>query len=707
MANLTLLLNSLLLFLLMLEDRFVVPGVLQVAGRMHPLVLHFPLVLIIIYALYNLFIVKKQQVAESTKHYADQLLLLGAFTAALAALMGLFLSREEGYDAQALLWHKWSGVAVSVFTLAWYYARKPLRKRKITRWLSSLLAVTILIITGHAGAGITHGEDFLLAPIQKDESKPAVALNEAMVFNDVILPILESKCMSCHSDKKAKGELVLETREQILRGGKSGLLWDANHPGEGLFLKRLYLPLDDKKHMPPKGKPQLTPAELEMLQLWIEKGADFNMKLTALPAEDKLYQLASVLFETTGAGHYNFEAADGGVIQSLNTENRVVLAEAVNSPALTVSFFNSSKFQPEQLKELSKIKEQIVSLDLTRMPLTGDDLKTVSQFKNLRRLHLGFTPIKAADLQWVKELKNLRSLTLSGTTIKASDLAVLKELPRLQQLFTWQMPGTEQDWATLKKDLRGLALESGFSGDSIRLKLSPPVLENEITILTEPTPLKLKHYINGAEIRYTLDGSEPDSLKSAIYKGDEVINRNVLIRAKAFKAGWYSSDIMEASLYKRTYAPDTIRFLTAPEPSYPTNPKLLSDLVKGETNFRDGNWIAWRANRMELLMPFSETKNVSSITLGVLIDVNSYIMPPLSIEVWGGDHPGKLRKLGSTQPEQPKGVLPVYLRGYECSFESIPVKYLKIIAQPVIQLPSWHPGKGDRGWLFVDEVLVN
>ena len=695
------------MFLLLLEDRFEVRGLLQVAGRMHPLVLHFPLVLIIIYSIYNLFILKKQQVTESTKNYADQLLLLGAFTAVVSALAGLFLSREEGYDVAALQTHKWWGVAVSLFTLCWYYARIPLRRRKITRWLSSITAISFLILAGHAGAGITHGDDFLLAPIRVPQQKSLVALSEAEIFEHVIQPIFESKCTGCHNNSKAKGELILETRALIVKGGKSGVLWDTTHTGESLLLKRLYLPESDKKHMPPKGKPQLSAFETEMLKLWIQKGADFNLKLAELSPDDKLFQLASVLFKTTTDGEYDFEAADAETVQSLNTENRVVQSESLSSPALTVSFFNSSRFQSSQLKDLLKVKEQIVSLDLTRMPLATEDMKTVSQFINLRRLHLGFTPVKSADLEWIKNLQKLQALTLSGTAINASELAILKNLGNLQQLFTWQMPGTESDWQKLEKEMPALRLENGFTGDSIRLKLSPPVLENETTILTQATPLKLKHYIKGVEIRYTLDGSEPDSLRAAVYKGDEMIDKNVQIRAKAYKQGWHSSDLLEAALYKRTYTPDSIRFLTAADASYSTDPKRLTDLIKGTTNFRDGNWVVWRNNRMELLLPFSETKQVSSVTLGVLVDVNSYIMPPLSMEVWGGDNATQLKKLGSLRPEQPKENMPVNLRGYECRFESAPVKYLKIIAQPVNKLPAWHRGKGDKGWLFVDEVLVN
>jgi uncharacterized membrane protein len=48
-------------------------------------------------------------------------------------------------------------------------------------------------------------------------------------------------------------------------------------PGDALnshIIQRANLPLDDKKHMPPKGKAQLTPQEIGLLTAWVQSGAD-------------------------------------------------------------------------------------------------------------------------------------------------------------------------------------------------------------------------------------------------------------------------------------------------------------------------------------------------------------------------------------------------------------------------------------------------
>jgi len=89
------------------------------------------------------------------------------------------------------------------------------------------------------------------------------------------------------------------------------------------------------------------------------------------------------------------------------------------------------------------------------------------------------------------------------------------------------------------------------------------------------------------------------------------------------------------------------------------------------------------------------------------VDIGSYIMPAAEIQVWGGSNKTNLALLKKLRPEQPAKVgAPGYRIGYNCSFKPVKIKVLKIIAKPVKKLPSWHPGKGDLGWVFMDEVFL-
>ena len=708
--NAAFVLNCLLLFLLIFESRLSVPAWLQVAGRMHPLILHFPLVLIVLYAVAVIVLPPGKTKGDSAYTNTTSLLLLtAAVTAVITSLMGLFLSKEEGYDPNALWWHKWGGVAISLLTLLWYSFNTQVQAKKIITLATSVVALFLIVFTGHLGAGITHGQDFILAPIMAAKAPLIVTPEEAEVYTHMVKPILESKCINCHNRNKAKGELVMETEDLLLKGGKNGQLWDSTAADLGLLLRRVHLPIDKKEHMPPRGKPQLTEEEIDILTHWIRKGADFKLRVADLPATDTLHQIAEKNFTASDIAQYDFSEADPSVVSKLNTVNRVVSAESLGSPALSVNFFNSNLFDNSQLKDLGKIKKQIVSLDLAKMPLKDDDIKLISEFENLRRLNLSFTGITGNSLSELKKLQFLENLALSGTKVTAAELEQLRSFPDLRTVYAWNTPITSADMERLRQKVKAIHFETGFNGDTTILKLSPPVLLNEEAFITDTAiALKLKHYIRGATIRYTLDGSEPDSISSLVFKGGESISDNVNIKAKAFKTGWISSDPIEASFYKTTFTPDSVIYLTKANEKYRDEKgKILINHERGEPDFRFGGWVAFRETRMECLLPFAKPVTVQSITLSSFVDVGSYIMPAQSIEIWGGDDIKNLKLLGKLAPEQPDKMKPSFNKGFECKFNPATVNYIKIIATPVAKLPKWHPGKGDKAWIFVDEVLVN
>ena len=81
-------------------------------------------------------------------------------------------------------------------------------------------------------------------------------------------------------------------------------------------------------------------------------------------------------------------------------------------------------------------------------------------------------------------------------------------------------------------------------------------------------------------------------------------------------------------------------------------------------------------------------------------------MPAAEVQVWGGSDPKRLSLLKKLYPKQPEKLgTPGYKVGFTCAFGATKLSVLKIVAKPVSKLPAWHPGKGERGWVFVDEVF--
>ncbi len=754
--NTCLTINCLLLFLALFGAHLQVPAWLQVAGRMHPLVLHFPIVLLLLAVVWEVVVerywaiaspskalssrvIQRPQAEESEaegrsratahpesvrdsamplndttqsgfqqKFIGDALLLSAAVSAALAALMGLLLSQEGGYDEATLLWHKWSGVAVSLTAWGWYSFRAYFRAAKMPARLLAATSVTALLMAGHQGATLSHGENYLLAPVAPEKSEPVVAQEDALVYEHLVRPILKEKCMSCHNTIKSKGDLVMETVAGLLKGGKNGLLWDTTAPQLGLMMQRLHLPLDEKEHMPPKGKAQPTEQDIQILELWIKSGGSFTQKIAALPESDPLRRLAVDRFRPAENEAYDFVAADESVVKKLNNDYRAVYPLALHSPALAVDFYGVAAFKSEHLQALEAVREQVATLNLGNMPLQDKDLKTVALFSNLRKLNLSNTPITGVPLGELKNLKHLRSLSLSGTALKISDLDVLRELPELSNLYLWNTSVTAADVENLHQMLPKTHIELGYRGEGVVAKLNAAIIEGGEQVFEHSTKVKLKNYIRGAEVRYTLDGSVPDSLTSPLSTGDSIlVEKSGTLSTKTFLPGWLSSEVATRSFYKIGLLPDSVVLMRPPNPQYKgEGPKTLANKKIGDTDFRTNKWMAYRETDLEALFLFHQPVSLSSVSFSSIVDIGSYIMPAAEVQVWGGSSAKNLVLLKKIYPQQPQKIgAPGYRVGFNCTFGATKVSVLKIVAKPVAKLPAWHPGKGERGWVFVDEVF--
>jgi hypothetical protein len=76
------------------------------------------------------------------------------------------------------------------------------------------------------------------------------------------------------------------------------------------------------------------------------------------------------------------------------------------------------------------------------------------------------------------------------------------------------------------------------------------------------------------------------------------------------------------------------------------------------------------------------------------------------MEVWGSNQAGVWEKIGAQKFPTPSK--PQYgQRLYDCPVKPGKYAYLKVVGKPITKLPNWHIGKGQPGWLFVDEVLIN
>jgi hypothetical protein len=507
--------------------------------------------------------------------------------------------------------------------------------------------------------------------------------------------------------------LALDNKAAMLAGGKTGPLFVPGDPAVSLLLQRVHMPVDNKKHMPPRSKAQLTEDEVKLLEAWVRSGALLDKKLVTLPVEDTFRILASHALgeeeRVPGQPVYSFKAADQKTIASLSNNFRVLEQAGAGSPALTVHFYGKEMYSAKALEELLVIKEQIVNLSLARMPVSDDQIKIIAQMPNLAKLNLNYTNITGKGLEQLANLKNLQELALSGTAVKVSALENVLVLPQLKSVYVWNTSIDSAQLTAIRTRFSKVRIETGFVDNSQELvNLSPPAFSKPAGIIDLPLTVQLKHPFTGVEIRYTTDGSIPDSVNSPLYKAPISIDSNTTLVARAFKKGWKGSSESRASYIIRGIKPDSIELITPLDPRYNmASTALLTDGDLGDLNLGNGEWLAYQKNDAAYYFHYTKPVTVSQVLLNMLRNTGASVFPPATLEVWGGPDKDHLVQLAARSPVMPSKNEPSSLATETISFKPASVKVLKIVAKHVTKLPSWHNAKNKPGWVFISEVVVN
>ena len=121
--------------------------------------------------------------------------------------------------------------------------------------------VLLLLCVGMLGA----------APLTPRKAESAAPLSPAQKadYAQVIQPLFDAHCVSCHGPKKEKGKLRLDSLEATLKGGKNPT-FTLGRPNSSMLLARVFLERGAGDVMPPKAERPLTEKQKEALYTFIE-----------------------------------------------------------------------------------------------------------------------------------------------------------------------------------------------------------------------------------------------------------------------------------------------------------------------------------------------------------------------------------------------------------------------------------------------------
>ncbi len=283
----------------------------------------------------------------------------------------------------------------------------------------------------------------VIAAITLSLGAPSVLAEEATIYDKVIKPILEARCVECHGPDKQKAKLRLDSPEHIT-DGSDGEAIVAGNAAESLVLERVLLPEDDDEAMPPKGD-RLTKEQIETLKWWVDQQkASFEAKFVVADAPDAVKKVAEAGVAASKVAKAKepelpeVDAADPALMKPLQDAGVLVLPLAQNTNLLHVETVSVSKdIKDDHLAMLEPLAPQLAWLYLNKTQITNDGLKSLAGLKQLRRLHMANTQITDEGLKHLTGLENLETLNIYGTQVTDASLETIAALPKLKKVFLY------------------------------------------------------------------------------------------------------------------------------------------------------------------------------------------------------------------------------------------------------------------------------
>ena len=210
------------------------------------------------------------------------------------------------------------------------------------------------------------------------------------------------------------------------------------------------------------------------------------------------------------------------------------------------------------------------------------------------------------------------------------------------------------------------------------------------------------------EIRYTLDGSNPDML-SPKYTAPFQLDKTTLVKSGIYKNGVLRGDFIERlfHVHKAVARPIILKNEYDKEFSRSeTDKRYLIDGVKGTVNFRNGLWTAFETDDAQIIIDLGSVMPVHRISTGFLVSTGSRIFLPASVSYLISEDQNTFTPVAEKKYSISQNHIRTDIKNFTREFDDVRARYVKIIARNIRTCPSWHFASGNPALLLVDEIIV-
>ena len=106
-------------------------------------------------------------------------------------------------------------------------------------------------------------------------------------------------------------------------------------------------------------------------------------------------------------------------------------------------------------------------------------------------------------------------------------------------------------------------------------------------------------------------------------------------------------------------------------------------------------------------MALGETETFSSVSLDFYFYPLSWIFLPQRVAFYVSDDMKTWQQVGEEFPESPEILATPSIHNVTfMAGNPLKAKYLRVVAEPLPEIPSWHRAAGSKPWIFTDEIFV-
>ena len=418
-------------------------------GRFHPLLVHLPigfLILAILIEIYcSIFKIKiNHRIVNFTWFIAF-------FSSVLTTVLGLLVAETGHYIDENLFMHKIFGLSLTAISFISWFLRLSIFSNLFSsslKTLSNTIIIVLLTLTGHYGGNLTHGETYLVdyAPenikelVVKKNKYVELEIDSVKVYDDLIQPIFNQKCVSCHNKEISRGNLNMDSYSNLLKGGSSGIPINKSDPRKSLLIRRITMPTSELKYMPPDGEP-VSFDEIKTLIWWINNFDKSNENLVSLKVEDDIKESLEMLYSLNFTEKQWFEKIsidklDESLVQ--NIDKRVFQIKFISDDKkfLSVKYLQKN-VSVSDIEKLEKISKYIAYFTAKSSNISNELIKGISNFENLVKLEIQDNNIDDESIKILQSLKNLEILNIHNTKITNKSIEVLKKFKNLKRAYVW------------------------------------------------------------------------------------------------------------------------------------------------------------------------------------------------------------------------------------------------------------------------------